>query len=519
MTERPESVTMRGMSDGVKARWGGLVGRTLGRPARRATTLGASTVVIGVLLAAITTAGGFLRADAASDPTVFRPNTEPADEYMSADETAYGKLARSLADHGFYGQSGQEHPVHWPPGAPFVFGLAHTLDPQPRVNGNWDVPGAYPAQVAVGTATILAAFALAFVLAGPAAGLVAAGLVAFYPPLIDASGQLLSEPLGALLVTLAMLAVALALRRPAWWRLFGAGILLGATVLTRADLILVPAITVVVVAIVLWHRLRRDETQDGATPAPRRAALLAGARGAVLLGVGCLLLVGPWSWYASREEGEFVPISSGGASNLFIGTFLPGDGRIVGMKRALIDDLHQRSPNLDESRPLSIGSPEYLQMVAQRRPQLPYEQALRAEGLANLRQYALGRPLDFAAMMAGKIDRLWLHYTVQGRTEQAWIRILHLVIVAAAVVGLVAAGVRRRAGPTLWLLGLVLAYVTALNAVLVSEARHNLTVMPLVVVAGVVGITLAVSRTRPATPSRGSQGLDDQLSGHDQARE
>jgi hypothetical protein len=472
------------------------------------TRVSTSTAVVLVLLVAITATGGVLRADAASDPTVFRPDDNPPEEYLSADETAYGMLARSLSDHGFYGQPAQEHPVHWPPGAPFLFGLAHELDPQPRVNGNWDVPAAYTAQVIVGTATILAAFALAFVLAGPVAGLGAAALVAFYPPLIEASGQLLSEPLGALLVTCAMLAVALALRRPAWWRLVGAGVLLGATVLTRADLILVPVITAGVVGLVLWHRRRRKaQTEDDATPVPPRTALLAGARGAVLVGAGCLLLVAPWSAYASQEEGEFVPISSGGASNLFIGTYLPGDGRIAGMKRALVDELRQRRPSLSDNTALSIGASKYLEMVAAGRPDLSYEQAMRAEGRANLSRYALGQPLGFAAMMTGKVERLWLHPTngaFRGRPDLALLQAIHLAVVALAVVGLVAAAVRRRGGPTLWLLALVLAYVTALNTVLISEARHNLAVMPLVAVAGAAGVALALLRER-STATFGSR--------------
>jgi len=494
------------MSAGSVTR-GGLLGWTpLRRLARRVKEARLSTLVVAVLLVAITVGGGVLRADAASDPTVFRSDYKPPEEYMSADETAYGKLARSLSDHGFYGQPGQKHPVHWPPGAPFLFAFAHELDPQPRVDGNWDVPAAYPVQAIVGTATILAAFALAFVLAGPIAGLGAAALVAFYPPLIDASGQLLSEPLGALLVTGAMLAVALALRRPVWWRLVGAGVLLGATVLTRADLILVPAITAVVVGVVLWHKQRSAHNEDVATPAPRRTALLAGARGMLLIGAGCLVLVGPWSAYASQEEGEFVPISSGGASNLFIGTYLPGDGRLFVMKRALIDQLRQRNPSLADDRANAIGTPAYLQMVAARHPQLSYEEALRAEAKINLRQYALGQPLDYAAMMAGKIERLWLHYTVGGRTEQTWIRGIHLAVVALGVAGLLAAAARRRGGPMLWLLALVLAYVTALNTVLVSEARHNLTVMPLVAVAGVAGLALALLRERPTATLGGRSG-------------
>ncbi|MGI8828657.1 MAG: hypothetical protein ACR2I5_02640, partial [Candidatus Limnocylindria bacterium] len=76
--------------------------------------------------------------------------------------------------------------------------------------------------------------------------------------------------------------------------------------------------------------------------------------------------------------------------------------------------------------------------------------------------------------------------------ERWWIRALHIAIVALAAAGLAAAAARRRGGPILWLVGLVLLYVTALNAVLVSEARHNLAVMPLVAVVAAAGVTLAL---------------------------
>ena len=52
--------------------------------------------------------------------------------------------------------------------------------------------------------------------------------------------------------------------------------------------------------------------------------------------------------------------------------------------------------------------------------------------------------------------------------------------------GQVVAGlaVRRGRSPELWALGIVLLYVTATNAVLVSEARHNLPYMPLLAAWG-----------------------------------
>ena len=100
-----------------------------------------------------------------------------------------------------------------------------------------------------------------------------------------------------------------------------------------------------------------------------------------------------------------------------------------------------------------------------------------------------------------------MHYTTGTYRNERWgIRALHVAIVALAIAGLATAAAPRRGGPTLWLVGLVLLYVTALNAVLISEARHNLAVMPLVAVAGAAGVTLALrGRAARATASGRSQ--------------
>jgi hypothetical protein len=423
-----------------------------------------------VALMCVVVAGGALRGVAAADPG----------SYQSADEIAYAMIARTLADRLVYGDPGMDDPVHWPPGAPMLFAGAHAIHPEARGDGVWDVPAAYPVQAAVGTALIGAVFLLALVMAGPLAGLGAATLVALYPPLIDASRDLLSEPLGALLVTCALLAVALALRRPAWWRFAAAGALLGATVLTRADLILVPLLAGGVAAAALWRRAEGG----GRGPA---------LRGVGALAAGCLVIAAPWTWFASNQAGELVPVSTGGASNAFVGTLLPGDGSMFGAKRALAGEVGRRFPEYVGEPAFRIPQTRVIDTVAARRPALSAEDALRAETMANLERYALGDPPAFAGMMISKVERLWLHYTTGTYgNERWWIRALHIAIVAVAAAGLAAAAARRRGGPILWLVGLVLLYVTALNAVLVSEARHNLAVMPLVAVVAAAGVTLAL---------------------------
>ena len=436
-------------------------------------------------LVALTVVGGVLRVDAASDPSA----------YQSRDERAYAMIARGLAATGTYGNPGMSDPVHWPPGAPLMFALAHEIRPAIRGGGIWDVPSAYPLQALVGTLTIPAAFLLAWLIAGSIAGLAAAAAVALYPPLVSASGDLLSEPLGALLVTSALAATVWSMRRPSSvLPSAAAGLLLGATVLTRADLALVPAIALLAVAVVAWR---------GATGRPLAAA----ARAVVPMLAALLVVVTPWTVFASNQAGHFVPLSSGGGSNLWVGTYLPGDGSMFGAKRALADEVRARDPELAGKKWFQLRQADVIATVAARRPELSTDDALRAEGLQNLRDYALGDPIAFSGMAAKKVWRLWGGYTLGTyRNPRTPISALHLALVGLGALGLLAGLVLAPRAP-LWLLAGVLAYVTAVNAILVSEARHNLTVMPIVAAAGAAGLTLAVRRLR----SRGATAPDGEV--------
>ena len=75
---------------------------------------------VALALAVLMIAGGALRADRAAHPTT---------AYQSADERSYGYLALQIAEHGTYGDKSDElrKPLHWPPGAPYMFsaGAAH----------------------------------------------------------------------------------------------------------------------------------------------------------------------------------------------------------------------------------------------------------------------------------------------------------------------------------------------------------------------------------------------------------
>jgi 4-amino-4-deoxy-L-arabinose transferase-like glycosyltransferase len=327
------------------------------------------------------------------------------------------------------------------------------------------------------TAAIPATFLLACLLAGPAAGLLAAAAIAVYPPLIDATGDLLTEPMGALMLALALSAVVLALRRRTWPWSAAAGLLLGLTVLVRADLVAVPFLLVALLAVTVWRA-------DG-----RRRGLVLGA---VML-AGILVTTGPWSVYASSVAGKPVPVSSGGASNLYVGTYVPGGGSMFGLKRELAPEVRRHIPALRDEPFWRLPQQRVIDTVADRRPQLDREAALRAAAFQNLRHHVLGDPVGFSGMAAQKVWRLWGNYTVGTyRNHRAWISTWHLILVALSVAGVAAALVRGPRRAEAAVAAIVVAYVTAVNIVLVAEARHSLPIMPALVAGGFAGLALAL---------------------------
>jgi hypothetical protein len=378
-----------------------------------------------------------------------------------------------------------DDPLHWPPGTPLLFAVAR------RVAGARDAalapPAAYWAQALVGVALIVAVFALARLVAGPWPGVVAAAAVALYPPLVVITGDLVSEPLGALTIVVALLALAWAWRARAAspWRFAAAGALLGVAVLVRADLLVLPLVLAVVVGVTL----------RGA--GARRAVLAAGA---YLLAAAIALA--PWSMYASSRRHELTPITSSSWSGLFVGTYLPADGRIFALREKLGDEARAHNPKIRGTENRNLRTEWILDAVAARHPRLGRSDALERETLRNLRRYALGRPLAFGAMQARKLERMWIGYD-RGthHKERAWLLAVHLLLSAAGLAGLLY-GVWRTRHPALWAILLTVVTVTAVNSFFVSEARHNVRLVPLLAAGGAAGVGLGrVSGRGPAARS------------------
>lgn len=438
-----------------------------------------------VLLLIVTAAGGAWRGWEAANPSRFQ----------STDERAYSALAVNLADRGAYEAPRMRDPLHWPPGAPFVFAAAYRLHPRlshdpaaPRGRAGL-VSAAYPVQAVLSTALIPAGFGVAALAGGPLAGLAAAAAIAGYPPLARGPSSLLSEPLGSLLLALGVLCLCLGVRRGHLGPFACAGVLLGFTTLTRADLALAPFLLAAIASVLRWRA------------AGRRAGLAAGA----VATAATLVVLTPWTIYASTQADRFTPISTGGSSNLFIGTYLPGNGTLFGAKRALAAEAERRFPSLRGKKPFQLSQEKIVAAVAARRPHLGEDAALASAARQNLRDYALGQPLRFAGMMVRKLDRLWLHPTRGTHVRpNAAATALHLILLVAGLAGLVAGlALARPRPPELWLVAALVVYVSLVNAVLVSEARHALTVYGLVLAAGAGGWGAVL--TAPSSARSGPQ--------------
>ncbi len=438
-----------------------------------------------LVLVAIVALGAGLRASQAADPG----------RYLSSDERSYARVALSLAHGTGYEAPGLSDPWHWAPGAPVLFGLAHLLAPGADGAGApADLRTAFWAQAVVGTALILVLYLLAAGLAGPPAGLIAALAAATYPPLVSATGDLVSELLGALTLALAMLALLGAWRRPSVPRLALTGLALGAAMLVRADLLVLP-----MVLGCAWLLLAR-----------RGSGLRAAAGQAAIIVVVPLLIVTPWIVYASSRAGRFVPIASSGPSTLFVGTYLPGEGKMSGVRRELEPFVRRQMSNLHDVRIANVKGEFVLRAyIRERHPELvpaPYRaipdadvrRALSFEARRNLKTYAAGRPIAFAGMELRKVTRMWGGaYRGGTRNPRPWITTWHLALLGLALAGAAAGlGLARRRRPELALLLVPVLLSTAVNAAFVAQARHNLRVLPLLVVAGSAGAVLALRALR-----------------------
>ncbi|HEX2703463.1 MAG TPA: hypothetical protein VHM72_08535, partial [Solirubrobacteraceae bacterium] len=163
------------------------------------------------------------------------------DDRLSSDELGYIGDANKLIHLSGYNS------FHWAPGTPILFAIVAFLSGHSDISAVTHSHGiAQYTQWLVEVATLVAAAALAWRVAGVWTALLAVLAIATYGPLIEVTRTYLSEPLGGLML-IAMVGAAAWARQRDWRWLIAAGVLGGLACLAREDFL--PGLLVLVIAL------------------------------------------------------------------------------------------------------------------------------------------------------------------------------------------------------------------------------------------------------------------------------
>lgn len=254
---------------------------------------------------------------------------------VHGDEGYYVRAARSLA-------AGEGYPGSLrPPGYPLFVATAFAA-------GGGSLRVARVAQIAVALAGIATLFALVRRRFGTRAAVLSSLLCALHPTLVFYSHLFWSETLVTTLLLLAFLCLDRfdASRRDAW--LAGAGVALGAAVLTRDMLLFF------VPVVVAWTWL---------VPG---ASLRAGVRRAALVVLPVLLILAPWMTRNAMLLGRPL-LSTNGWYPIAVGNLIPRD-RVLGMgeeNRAFVPEYNALSTELERA---AFARETALHAIADRQP-------------------------------------------------------------------------------------------------------------------------------------------------------
>lgn len=389
------------------------------------------------------------------------------------DAQGYATIAANL-EHGegfTLGPTATQPASNYSPGVPLLTGGFYEL------SGGVHERSARLVLALIGSLAVLFAYLIGRRLSGPFAGLIAAAAVAIYPALLEYQGMLMSEPLAATLLSGSVLAILWAAdadhSRVRW---LVPGLLLGALALTRPEYLAISAL----LAVVVFARRGRDGWHECLPQA-------------LILLLGLVLVVAPWTIRNAVVLDRFVPVSTGGGQVLFAGSYMPsgGDPERVGA------EVLERHPGLQRRLPADARLEQILTgLASQRYPDMETDAALARMGRERLWDDLSDRPLEYAGFVAAKVSRIWAFGPRDVMREPGW-RALHWVLVAFGLLGLVLLAVQRR-----WealLLGVVFLSVTATGALLVASPRRVLVTIPLVAALAGVGIAWATTSLRERT--------------------
>jgi 4-amino-4-deoxy-L-arabinose transferase-like glycosyltransferase len=456
------------------------------------TTVRESPATLAIL-AVLVLAGLGLRVGYA----VEQPATPPPDA------EAYARIAENLHRDGSFdarpGGVGREvQPSSaYSPGLPlFVAGVY-------EVSGGVHLTLALVLLAILGAAAIPMAYLLGRRFAGPVAGLVGAGALALYPALLEYQGLLLTEPLAAFLLTAGLVLFLRAADEPQPqgmpWRWLASGAVFGLLALVRPEYLpLAFALPILWLAREAMRRFLRPYRDKSAARRPIGPPL-----GAVAVSIAATALVlAPWTIHNAVDLNRFVPVSTGGGKALFIGTNLEAHGDSVELREDLLAERPALRAKLAAEGPVDDPDRMVLEralerVAAESHRELETDAALGRLGRQNLEDGLTEEPLRFAGMMATKSYETWTDAARGVMLDQPW-RTLQLAIVVLSLAGLAILLWRRRFEGMV--MAIVLLYMTAVAALLISSPRRELVVLPLLTALAGVCVAEAARLRRPEPP-------------------
>ena len=322
--------------------------------------------------------------------------------------------------------------------------------------------------VVLSSATIPIIYWLGQRMGGRRVALFAAGIAAIYPGFIAFSHYLWSETLYTFLVLGSLALTVSALEGSLHRKLVAAGILLGASALTRE------MGAVLAAALGLWllsvHRT-----------APRR-----GVVAAALLGMACLLVVVPWSLQLSRHTGTLSFVSQTTYLNLYLGNGAPDPA--PGQRRVKPRE-HYRT--LGETRPEreALARVVVLRTIKNALPGWPLDKVRRQVpkffSPNSFPVYRLLVPVDETGP-----DRVWAYRFAWQPLNRPLVRKLlaacvvgiYVLVVVSGIAGLVLAPNRRLA----WLFVVVVLSQLLPTVIAFATTRFRLPCMPLFMIGTAV---------------------------------
>lgn len=315
--------------------------------------------------------------------------------------------------------------------------------------------------------------------------LVAALAVAIYPATIEYTGMLMTEPLAATLLAGGILGILWAAEGTPRgdaalpWRWLVPGLTLGALALVRPEYL---AIGLLLALLVFLRQLRHAEW---------KRALLAG----ILVALGIVVVVAPWTIRNAIALDRFVAVSTGGGQVLYAGTYLPSDGNPEKVGAAVVAENPQLfGPHAVENLRLE----QILARLAEARyPGMEPDQALSKMGREQLRTDISDHFGEYVEFVAAKVGRIWSHGPRAIMRTPVW-EALHWALLTLGLLGLALLAYLRR-----WealLIGAVFLAVTLISAFLVASPRRVLVLIPLLSACAGAATTRIAARAHKDEP-------------------